>query len=505
MPPVVCQIHRLQQPMEPATVATPCGDASCGRFWVQGPPAQLGLPGLSVVTSSAAHWLRRLVWVLVLVAALTALIVQLVGTTERLRGRSVVVSSRETMQLRVPFPAVTMCAGHPFKEGAVLSLTRSGTTLSQWRALPPALRFELLRWQEISLDEFFQRATYAWSELVSNCTFNRLPCEDVSTVRSVVSSQYGRCHTLTLHVPTNGTWSTPQLKLDLALSEPSEVRDNVGWYVMLHPHNLPFSDITPFTGQVSQVTVPVNTESRVRLQQRTNRYISNNRDGACSRHMTAKKFASCLADCLQGNSSLHGVCDEGQGSGCVSPCSLPWQKQRRPDRGPCRSFADMQAALSFERNLRALHEEEVYNAFFHCECASPCEATFYPVETPDRLVWRPPDEEEEGRVLGDRSGRPKHRRPELGAAPKKHGRMARVLLWISTGVLLQTESWSFSFPQFVAEAGGNLGIMLGASLLSLVEIADLVVFWVARQVSPSADRHKVAPLMAKRRLRVGTF
>ena len=57
----------------------------------------------------------------------------------------------------------------------------------------------------------------------------------------------------------------------------------------------------------------------------------------------------------------------------------------------------------------------------------------------------------------------------------RNGTHGSIMLWLSDVVEHVVEQDEYSVDSFIADVGGNLGLMLGGSLLTLVEIADCVL------------------------------
>ena len=442
----------------------PCGCGSAGHRWVGGPEAQLCLSGLPVAVSPAAHWLRRLLWGLLLLLSLAYLIVQLHGSVVRLLDQKVATSSRHNLQMNVAFPSVTICSAHRFKKDQILNMTKNGTTMDQWYAVKGPSRYKVLRWDEINFDEFFERASYSYSDLVRGCSFHGRPCRDISEVTTVFTSRYGACHTIALSLPANGTWTTPQLEINLTLPDQgntSQRGSGPGWFAILHDPNVIFTDTTLFAVfSFSYLSLPQALETSIKIHRREDRYIPVT-DSPCCVDCTVMEYAECVKMCiaedreeLGGPKSdrLQRALDSEQDDD-VPICRLPWERHERDDP-PCRSHDELIYAMRFTADLRMLNESELYNIGYDCGCVAPCNEVTYPIGTPDRVPMRGPEA-----LYTSRLG-----------------------IWLSMRVEERVEDWSFTFNQFVAECGGNMGIFLGASLLSLVELVDFIIFWMLKKM-----------------------
>ena len=455
----------------------PCGCSCDGRRWVAGPAAEVGISGLAVVLSPTAHWLRRLAWAAALTTALFWLIVQLRLGVLRLQNQSIATFSSTTNWLQLPFPAVTVCpGGERFDIDKVLNMTNAGTTAETWRSSKED-RYKLIRWREFNFDQFFSRASHTWSDLVENCWFQGSRCDAVGSVTRSVTSQLGTCFTLRQNASAAGTWTKPQLTLDLRLpARPSAGSEEDSWQVVIHPASLQFDDARMLVkSSLSHVKVSPATATYVRMHRRWHRHVSTDED-PCSDGISAEENARCVMNCIlqdeqfalqeeeggfQNNATGAAGSEEGNNAESVPTCILPWEESDSDTRNPCSTYPAFKKALRSSPDLGAFNESQVLEAYLMCSCPFQCTELSYPIEIPEKVSQGLP-----GAADGPRS--------------------ARLELWLSMQEETLQDQWSFTFSQLVAEAGGNTGIFLGASLLSLLETLDWLVFWVVRRLGARA-------------------
>ncbi|KAF0288940.1 Acid-sensing ion channel 3 [Amphibalanus amphitrite] len=212
---------------------------------------------------------------------------------------------------------------------------------------------------------------------------------------------------------------------------------------------------------LSLVQVVPGTVSYVRVHRRSHTHISTAEE-PCSDNVTAEENAECVMDCIihdqgltaelaQSGNDTSG--DEDVDDREIANCTLPWESS--DDRRPCRSYSALRSALKSSPDLSQFTESEVMSAYFLCSCPFQCTEISYPIQVPEKMAL-------EDSVDSRRS--------------------ARVALWLSMQQEALEDKWSFTFSQLVAESGGNMGIFLGASLLSLLELLDFFIFWMLRRV-----------------------
>ena len=449
----------------------PCSCSSDGRRWVAGPEATLSLAGVPVVISSAAHWLRRLLWALILALSLGWLIYLLQTSALKLINRTVEDSVIVMRGIDIPFPAVTVCAEQRYNLKKLSQMLQDGIAVEDWNPSEDITHYQFLQWQELNFDEFVERVAYNWSELVAGCTVFGRPCEELGTVSSAVAHSRGTCHTLRLREPVEGTWMEPQVALNLTLPEWNQSPIKEGWTVYLHQDTLVFNSAAFYTGLFIGIPIRPASETLVRIKRRQNSYI-NAEHMPCTDNTDWEEINDCMGECMitQDNSATESYKtvsqDDYQGqeqmSSSSSVCRLPWFPNHFGG-GPCTTYEDLEEAFGAFPGYTSMTERDGLAAFMTCDCPYFCTDSEYKIETPERF-------------------------PQSSPAISRD---ATLKLWINVNQEYNIETWSYDFSQFIADCGGNIGLFLGGSFLSLVEILDVVVFWIAGKAIRARKKTKV--------------
>ena len=405
---------------------------------------------------TGAFWLRRLVWALVIVANLALLVTLLKDCIERVAdGGTVRIWSRELVTKIQP-PAITLCHGNGFRKSRVLSHTLPETNWGDWFRDT----FATLNWTSFDgLDDFYDRASYSWPDMVGRCAVNDVHCEQYGMLQSHATFGQGVCTTLSLNTSLTKRLTSGQITIALMEKEDLGAMEHAGWRVYFHSQDTEFSDALRFMDLATEVRITRDHMHHVKLHRQTT--LSKHSARGCSRDTTSlSAYTKCLGQCF---SKLVT-------SGAM-PCSTPWGASLFPDidvHQPCRSLEELEATGQLKKNT--LIEDDFVDWARRCPSCQPhCTAHKYLVSAKDR--WRLDET-----TLFLRS-------PQLsgftGAALEVH-----VLDQAET----VTERNAYPPDLFLAEVGGNLGLLIGASLLTIVEMIDLGIVWLFRKMRTASSR-----------------
>ena len=105
---------------------------------------------------------------------------------------------------------------------------------------------------------------------------------------------------------------------------------------------------------------------------------------------------------------------------------------------------------------KGVDEAKFINWTAECDCSQPCRTDKYEIESQEK--WHV----EETSVY-------------LSYPDARNATIGAVMLWLSDVEEHVIELEAYSVDSFIADVGGNLGLMLGGSLLTFVEIIDCVI------------------------------
>ncbi|KAF0295684.1 hypothetical protein FJT64_006791 [Amphibalanus amphitrite] len=321
-------------------------------------------------------------------------------------------SKRKESSVRLP--AITVCHNNKFNRTAVEAMSVPGAGLLQWLS-EDTEPFSLLDWDRYNLDQFLEAAAFDWRAMVTQCRIAKSHCLEVGAVRTLQSPMLGHCATLVTNASVQASILSPQFFIALSESGSFEEDEHDGWTLFLHQSDILFDDFVLFAGLAKPLKLYANSSITVKVDTNINVLLSNT--GKCG-DATAPEHQTCLENCIAEHANLTSA-----------SCRIPWIKSSL-SQPPCTSYSDF-----------------------------PCSWLEYIISTPYRIGLR-----ETRGALGP--GR---------AAPPERGLRAAPELWFSTTVHTTEERQLYPLSQFLAEVGGSLGLMVGASLLTLAEMVDCLI------------------------------
>ncbi|XP_043225591.1 acid-sensing ion channel 3-like [Amphibalanus amphitrite] len=413
---------------------------------------QLSITGMALVFNPAAFWLRRAIWLAIIVCLLVWLCVQLRLCVLRLtEGGTVRTWSRRTVT-DIPLPAVTVCHGNRFKKSVVLRHQPAGAaSWPSWHRLG----YQTLNWSSFDgLDQFYAEASYGWDDMVLFCIVDGRNCKDIGTFRRVPTLLNGLCTTFNTNATVTRRLTTSQVTLVLEEKEPLGEFEHSGWQVFLHPQDVRYNDVSFLSGLVATVKIYGNRMHQVNVQRAiTDELPHGSGDGCNSSADALAGYQRCIAGCLMGAMQQRAA---PSGERDQPPCAVPWVARHvyRSEPPSCRTMADL------ERSSMGTHNGVSEQAFVawssRCRCPLPCRMARYRIQSQEK--WHI----EETSIY-------------LAYPEARGGTHGSLMLWLSEDEEVIVEREAYSANSFISDVGGNLGLMLGGSLLTFVEIVDCVI------------------------------
>ena len=412
------------------------------------PRSRVSIAGLNIVFSREASWPRRLLWLLVLLTLVVWLIIQLMVPFAKLAHGGTTWRFSKQREDSVRLPALTICHNNKYNKTAVDTMSVPGATLMDWLS-HDTKPFSLLDWSRYNLDQFLQAAAFNWQDMFTECRIWKSRCMKVGSVRTLQSPMLGHCATLVTNASVQNSILSPQVKLALTEKGPFDRYDHDGWTLFIHQSDILFNDFVLFLGLAKPIKLYANSSITVTIDTNINVLLSGT--GRCG-GATAPEHQTCVEDCIAKHANLTSTV-----------CRIPWIKSSL-NQPPCTSYRDFEESSHLQPN--SFDESKMATSLSHCPCVQPCSWMEYVISTPYRIGV-----EETRGVLGTRRGGGTHL-------------ITQAELWFSTTVQTTEETHVYPLSRFLAEVGGSLGLMIGASLLTLAEIVDHFVctcYYVARR------------------------
>ena len=388
---------------------------------------------------AGAFWLRRAVWFLVIAGLLVWLCFQLKDCIQRAStGGTTRQWSRQRLD-HIPVPAITVCHGNVFKKSQVLLHTNQGVT---WTAFKQQ-SYAALNWSSFDdISDFYRDAVYNWRDMIVWCMVQGKQCSEVGSLTPVATLAFGMCTTFKTNVTVKKRTTTGQVVLAFNETQQLDNFEHAGWWIHIHSHQIPFGEISVFTGLTKSFHVAANKWYHIQLAHFKRSLLQSS--GGCSTDDQAEwNYNECIGTCVMTNMNM------------TVSCKVPWFAafEYPPQMSPCRTLSEL--AMNSATNHQ-LDEESFLQMSAGCRCAAPCTSEQYEVER--HVVLQLADTT----VYQD--------------FPSLIGMNAsRIDLSLASLVQVIEEREAYSFQTFISEVGGSLGLMLGGSLLTFVEIIDCVL------------------------------
>ena len=397
---------------------------------------------VTVLTGSApppaparARCSRRRVWSLrvfsaaVVISALSYTIQQATQCVHRYKLQPVLTTRLTRTSRSLPVPALTLC--NPSLDGFVAEFYDN-----QLSKLP---------WEEqgnITMTKFLRQAFPPFNRSFTDCQLLGQPCAQLGVWRHRHTSGFGICSTF---VPSDGVvahqvgggyslqyahnaWYAESDTLSVQEGVRLRRQDSAArrLLVFLHPSQEPFTPL-PWVQQLQEMTVRPGAAARGRIQLVIERHLSRHR--APCRRRSGYSRVRCLERCLSeaelraANASCRTVDMQAE----VAMCDTAAEYTRLLERY---SQVAAPAGLLLDR--------------CHLHCPPTCEIReFQPLPVPYGYHLSDPDDSKITRI-------------HLSFASKQ--------------VALMEQSWAYDQSALMGEIGGFVGIMLGVSVVSVMQL-----------------------------------
>lgn len=410
--------------------------------------------GVARIFRSHYSIVRRLFWLLVCIGAGIGCLYNCIDRIMLLARRPTSTTTTIRSQIPLTFPAVTICNLNYFTSAGLQSvnLRDVGSTALNIDPLDPeavsGCKMNLSSHPEskqVTLEDLNRRASQPLSELVLSCNFQGEPCDLERDFESSILG-LGTCYTFNgirrnPSLKSYGTGSRQGLLLYLNIDQDNYVASGLqdaGIRVSVHPVSEPSQALD------QGISVPPGRIAFVGIQEER---IINNAMVDCvhSNHIERLNFllntysysaSACLTDCLF--SVIANTCS------CYhSRTSLPPVNPIYDDIRNC-TFSDICCI------------QEVVNSPMNCTCPSACETIFYDRTTsyssfPANYVSRLYQD-----VLGSNLSQ----------------NLVGLSVYFRTlSVRNETTVYSYSFVALLSDIGGQLGLFLGISVVSILEFS----------------------------------
>ncbi|XP_043199244.1 acid-sensing ion channel 4-A-like [Amphibalanus amphitrite] len=410
---------------------------------------RVSLVGINNVMDRQQRLTRRLVWAVVIVLAATLMIQQVANCLSRYTEHPVTSVMRVTRNDTLLLPAITVCDNTKY----IRSLYRNKTN--------GTLDFARLAWDELgseTMENFLSDVTPDRGDVIKECLLDNHTCEEVGEWRITIKYDLGRCFSF---YPDAANGTTPHISAGyrLTLDTVDTIRNGFqvvtrtarGWKVFVHGVHDPLT---------LKTWIAVNRPIELSPGQMRKEAISPEQvrslDRAESRCRPEEDYSSVR---------------------CMERCLAAWVVNTGYK---CRTL-DMDIAIPVCHNHTTymgnqyLFDEDTTNDTWHVdECARRCP------QRCDVTMFKTQEIQTRTNTFRISKG-------------KLH------LFYASKELFLREEKWAYELTALVGEVGGSLGITLGLSLLTVVEIIEFLIYGSSRLCQARRTAPGEAPTAAEAR------
>uniref|UniRef100_A0A2I2ZG64 Acid sensing ion channel subunit family member 4 n=1 Tax=Gorilla gorilla gorilla TaxID=9595 RepID=A0A2I2ZG64_GORGO len=396
------------------------------------------LHGLGRACGPGTHGLRRTLWALALLTSLAAFLYQAAGLARGYLTRPHLVAMDPAAPAPVAgFPAVTLCNINRFRHSALSDADIFH--LANLTGLPPkdrdGHRAAGLRYPEPDMVDILNRTGHQLADMLKSCNFSGHHCS--ASNFSVVYTRYGKCYTFnadprsSLPSRAGGMGSGLEIMLDIQQEEylpiwreTNETSFEAGIRVQIHSQEEP-----PYIHQLGFGVSP-GFQTFVSCQEQRLTYLP-------------QPWGNCRAE-----SELREPELQGYSAYSVSACRLRCEKEAVLQRCHCRM-------VHMPDSLGGGPEGP-------CFCPTPCNLTRYGKEI---SMVRIPNRGS-ARYLAR-----KYNRNETYI--RENFLVLDVFFEALTSEAMEQRA-AYGLSALLGDLGGQMGLFIGASILTLLEILDYI-------------------------------
>uniref|UniRef100_A0A1I7RMN9 Ion_trans domain-containing protein n=1 Tax=Bursaphelenchus xylophilus TaxID=6326 RepID=A0A1I7RMN9_BURXY len=315
--------------------------------------------------------------------------------------------------------------------------------------------------------------SYKLSEMLIDCKYNQADCDLSGNVTSFYDPYNGLCHTINSNMSWASSRAGPYNGLRISLKSPTEAY--LPWVqtagVIFYAHGTdetPFQDTFGYFAQTGKCSsVGLRYMERVKLPHPYND-CSKNGHGAANYYSNQYEVEACLRSCLQDN--IMKIC------GCYDP---QYNYPSNVSVPSCYKMPDINEAIDCADSIINEVDESSNTSITECNCPFGCDESFYQIAM-SQAKWPATT----------------YMPPECANITANWNNKSECVEWYKANTLMleiylerssyqsNLESVGYTLTNMIADVGGQLGLWLGMSVLSLFELCALgflvVLFFIVR-------------------------
>ncbi|XP_067032789.1 acid-sensing ion channel 1-like [Acropora muricata] len=416
--------------------------------------------------------IRKIIWITLISLGIAFLSIQFRDNCRKLQSREIVISKDLERNKNLLFPAITICNQNMMRKSKIMG-TDAQTFLDQQDTLKYHLLGDSLFSKEtdpaFNIEESVKNNSHDLSEMLNTCIWSGRPCS-AANFTPVLSYLRGVCHTFNsgkpghpkLYVKTTGKFKGLTLQLD---AQPEEYYgpfsyEATGFKVLVHDQSELYPNIEDFG-----VDIPPGFKTNIRVHRTKMKSLRAPFKTACEEKNVEPAYGvyseyACLVDCYTKIS--------------VNACN-------------CRMLSMPSLGVGVNET-RFCSAKELFTCLFpifdkfnpsNCKCPVPCEKITYKVElsmayAPSDHIW--------DTILPLYNITPNETSSKVEEfRDYVRKRMSQFSIYYQTlDTEVTEEKPAYDLNDFGSDVGGNMGLFLGCSLLTLCEFVDLIVIMCLR-------------------------
>lgn len=416
--------------------------------------------------------IRRIIWITLILLGLAFLFLQFRDNYRKFTSNEIVISKGLERNKKLLYPAITICNQNMMRKSRILG-TDAQTFLDQQDHLKIQFQGESLYHQDtdpsFNIEESVKNNSHDLSEMLKMCEWGNHPCSPTNFT-PVLSYMRGTCHTFNsgkaghpkLYVTTAGKMKALALYLD---AQPEEYYgpfsyDATGFKILVHDQSELYPNVEDFG-----VDIPPGFTTNIRVHKTKVKSLEKPFKTACGEKNLEPSYKvyseyACLAVCYTRIA--------------VNACN-------------CRMLSMPSIGVG-ENETKFCNAKELVTCLYpkfdefnpdNCDCPVPCEKTTYRVQL--SMAYSPSDH------VWDTIFPLFNITPNETAAKVEEfrnyvrKRMAQVSIYYETlDTEVTEEKPAYDLNDLGSDVGGNMGLFLGCSLLTLCEFVDLIIIMCLR-------------------------
>ncbi|KAE9549931.1 hypothetical protein FO519_006849 [Halicephalobus sp. NKZ332] len=454
--------------------------------------AWTSIHGIPHIGMANALWLR-LLWVVIVAFCSAMFIYQLVGIIMKYLSYPVNVDTQLQFGEKT-FPAVTVCNLNPWNQDLPTTEEFQDLIDSYETGMPADFGFtgdtydkvqRAKKWAQflfsdlVTLDATSQ-ASYNYTDLFISCSYNTKNCNETD-FSSFYDQNYGSCHTFNFDGRYSSSRAGPLYGLRAVMRIRTEEYlpwvQSAGAVVYIHDKDeMPFMDAFGYFIPVGTASsLGVRFVSREKLPEPYST-CSDTGGSQTNYYNSSYQVEACIRSCLQ--DKIVSECS------CYDPSYAP---PTNGSSGSCGDASDPNSKIDCIFGITDTDGSSGFDVNTECSCPQNCLQSYYQV-TMSTAFWPASAYTPTECVTSDPSYTYWGNKDECKAWYKDNTLLVEVY-YERMNYQVLTESEAYAFINLISDVGGQVGLWLGMSVISIIEFLTLLVLLVCYCLARPTDAY----------------